>query len=99
MHSITILKYPLADWQGNIERFGKLPAGEVVAVAFQRGVPSVWIEFETDARGRYDDTRSRDYALLPTGGNHKFLDDDMQHIGSAVSDDTVWHLYADKNYL
>lgn len=78
----TILKYTLYPGQVPIRE------GKVVAVGFQFGNPTAWVE--------HDDAfhfGNMSLEIVPTGVT---FSGNGQHVGSAISDAYVWHVYATK---
>lgn len=59
--------------------------GPVVAVAWQKGNVVIWIEHQVEA-GKYQ----RGFEAIPTGVDFIGIG---THVGTAVSDDLVFHIY------
>lgn len=73
-------------------RLNSIAAGHVLTVAFQHGKLMAWVEHKDAEPG------CRYVNVIPTGQEFpsSFLAD-FEHVGSAVSDDLVWHVYAAKD--
>lgn len=60
------------------------PAGKVVLVDHQGGdFPTMWVEVE-------DDTHNTEYLVVGTGWE---LELGLEHVGSAICGQFVWHIY------
>jgi len=75
-----IFKYPLPVSDNLI------PAGKPLHVGFQRGALHIWVEHEN-----HMPDGEMSIAVLATGGS--FAGDYLEYIGTAVSDEFVWHVY------
>ena len=66
--------------------------GRILAVAWQRGNPTMWIEVDLDAP-----LTERQFIAVPTGEPFELqllnLDGRTPYIGSAVGDELVFHVY------
>ena len=79
----VVLKYQIPEPGAGYKSY---PNGKVVAVAFQGDVANVWIE-HTD-----DDPWTLYLRSEATG--RRFDKEGGEHVGSAISDALVWHVYA-----
>lgn len=83
--AIFIRKYPLP-----VRGACRLPDAPVLAVAFQNGIPHVWLE-TPDTMGIVP---TREFWVVFTGEH--FKTGGMEHVGSCVSDSLVCHVYAER---
>ena len=89
-----ILKYRLSG-DSIVQGFTTMASGKVVAVAFHQGWPCLWVFHDLAAHQTIENVNPRmTIDIRPTG---VFLDEDWlatrEHIGTAVSDHLVWHLF------
>ena len=75
-----VLKYSFAG-----DNFVSVPVGPIRAVAFQRGEVCVWVEVD-----KFNARRDRILIIYPTGVD---VGPFLNFVGTAVSDDLVWHVY------
>lgn len=66
-----------------LERY-MLP-GPVIAVAWQKGLPTIWIDHYVEGSKSL-----RGFEVIPTGMEFPGIG---EHVGSAVSDELVFHVY------
>lgn len=69
----------------------RVPEGNVLAVAWQRGEVCVWIEVSTHELYLVPTRRLR---AIPTG--IPFDETKLRFVGSALSDDLCFHIYEEK---
>lgn len=82
----AIWKYPLTAADQVVES----PPGEVRAVAWQLGNPTVWIEVVPES----DETLRRRFRVIATGERFDLAQYEWAvYRGSAISDELVFHVY------
>lgn len=63
----------------------EVPLGDVLAIAFQNKKLIVWISHASNPQHKM--------TLVIKGTGWLFDDTNLKHVGSAVSDSFVWHVY------
>jgi hypothetical protein len=82
----VIHKYPLFGYGRH-----EVPEGDVLAIGFQADNLFAWIEHNTEWE-KYG--YKMNLVVFPTGYEFsESMDPSRKHVGSAVSNDCVWHVY------